>query len=179
MTRSQRNIAVAVLLSVGLAAGVTLVLVGGTDRAGSDDPTTSAPAAALPPDSAAPASERRAPLPLDDLSQTAVAELTGLAVPATATEFLTARLDDDRQLDITFVMPSDEVAAFVTGSGLPEPVADQRVVLHSSPLWMLNPDAGVSVSGVTDSTGQVDRAVELVPTGADDVRARIVITSAR
>ena len=99
-------------------------------------------------------------------------------MPPDAADFLTARLDDDRQLDITFTMPAAAVDGFVEGSGLPEPVADQRVVLHSSPLWKLNPDAGTSVSGSSDTLGEVNRSVELVTESDGVVRARVVITSA-
>lgn len=177
MSRSTRNVVVAVLLGVGLAVGLFLVLTGGDD--GSTDASTTTTVADSPAGSAAddPGASRE-PLPLDDTSQAAVEELTGLAVPAEASEFLTARLDDGRQLDVTFVVPATAVDAFVTGSGLPEPVADERVVLHSSPLWKLNPDEGSTLAGTSDEFESVQRAVELVTQPDGNVRARIVITSA-
>jgi hypothetical protein len=173
VTRSRRNVAIAVALLIGLVVGTVLVVVGGDD-ATVESTTTSTTAA---PD-ADPSVEDREPLPLEDVSKTAVAELTSLAFPAEASGFLTARLEDDRQLDITFVMPAAAVAAFVADSGLPQPEADQRVVIHSSPLWKLNPDTGAAVSGVSDTVDGVDRAVELVTEDDGSVRARIVITSA-
>jgi hypothetical protein len=149
----------------------------GDDASDAPATTTEAdtPAAGSPTDD--PGASRE-PLPLDDTSQDAVEELTGLAVPTEASEFLTARLDDGRQLDVTFVVPAAAVDAFVTGSGLPEPVADERVVLHSSPLWKLNPDEGSTLAGTSDEFGSVQRAVELVTQPDGNVRARIVITSA-
>lgn len=173
MSRSTRNVVVAVVLGVGLAVGLFLVLTGGDD--GSTDTSTATTVADTP---AAGPSASREPLPLDDTSQAAVEELTGLAVPAEASEFLTARLDDGRQLDVTFVVPAAAVDAFVSGSGLPEPVADERVVLHSSPLWKLNPDEGSTLAGTSDEFESVQRAVELVTQPDGSVRARIVITSA-
>lgn len=154
------------MLIVGLAVGLGLVVAGGGDDATTTTTTTLAP------------SEQGEPLPLDDVSQAAIAELTGLAFPADATEFLTANTDDDRQLDITFVMPTAAVAGFVSGSGLPDPVADQRVVVHSSPLWKLNPDETTPISGISDTSGDVARSVELLTQDDGTVRARIVITAA-
>jgi hypothetical protein len=75
------------------------------------------------------------------------------------------------------VLPAGAVDAVVADSGLPEPVADQRVVLHSSPLWKLNPEPGTDLRGVLDETGDVRRAVELVTEPDGSVRARVVITS--
>jgi hypothetical protein len=165
MTRSRRNLVVAVLLVLGLAAGLVLVLTGGDEESAST--TTSAVTTTAP---------EVDPLPLEDTSQAALEELTGLVVPAEATGFLTARLDDDRQLDMTFVMPAASVPAFIAASGLPQPVADERVVIHSSPLWKLNPTEGAALSGVSDSYGTVDRSVELVTEADGTVRARIVVT---
>ncbi len=166
MRRSRRNLVVAVLLVLGLAAGVALVLTGGDEEEAATT-TTSTVTTTVPEGD---------PLPLEDTSQAALEELTGLVVPAEATGFLTARLDDDRQLDMTFVMPAASVPAFIAASGLPQPVADQRVVIHSSPLWKLNPTEGAALSGVNDSYGTVDRSVELVTEADGTVRARIVIT---
>ena len=171
MTRGRRNLVVGVVLILGFVAGLALVLLGGDDDVPSAaDPTITSTTTPAP-------MEPGAPLPLDDLSQAAVAELTELEIPADARDFLTARLDDDRQLDITFVLPATAVDAFVADSGLPEPVADQRVVLHSSPLWKLNPEPGTELSGVLDETERVRRAVELVTEADGSVRARVVITS--
>lgn len=174
MTRSTRNVVVAVVLGVGLAAGIFLVVTGGDDS--SDTPTTTT--IADTPAGADPTADQRDPLPLEDTSQAAIEELTGLVVPDDATDFLTARLDSGRQLDVTFVVPAASVDAFVADSGLPEPVVDERVVIHSSPLWKLNPDPGTTLRGTSDSYDAVDRAVELIAEPDGTVRTRIVITSA-
>jgi hypothetical protein len=170
VTRGRRNVVVAVVLSLGLLAGLTLVLLGGGDD--EDDTTTTSAASTT-------AGE---PLPLEDTSQAALTELSGIVFPADASDFLTARTDDGRQLDVSFLIPASSVAAFVESSGLPEPVADERVIAHSSPLWKLNPDPGSTLSGVADTydgaTGTtVGRAVELVTAPDGTVRARIVISA--
>lgn len=170
MTRGRRNVIVAVVLALGLVAGLALVLSGGGDQA--DDTTTSS----------APSTTLGDPLPLEDTSQAALTELSGLVFPADAADFLTARTDDGRQLDVSFVMPATSVAGFVEASGLPEPVADERVIAHSSPLWKLNPEAGTTLAGVADTydgdtDGTVSRSVELVTAPDGTVRARIVIAA--
>ena len=90
-----------------------------------------------------------------------------------ASGFLTTFPEARTQLDVSFTLPPDQVAAFVSGSGLAAPVAGTRVITHSSPLWKLNPEG--TVAGVTDTTSGVARAVETVPEG-DKVRVRIVLT---
>jgi hypothetical protein len=176
VTRSRRNLVVGAVLAVGFVVGLSLVLLGGEDEEPTGDDGTAQPTDPSDTTTSAPL-EPGAPLPLDDLSQPAISELTGLQFPADTRDFLTARLDDDRQLDITFVLPPASVATFISGSGLPEPVADQRVVLHSSPLWKLNPEQGAPISGILDETDGVRRAVELVTEPDGSVRARVVITS--
>lgn len=176
MTRSRRNLVVGAVLAVGFVVGLSLVLFGGEDDEPAGDDRASQPTDPANTTTSEPL-EPGAPLPLGDLSQPAVSELTGLQFPPDARDFLTARLDDDRQLDITFVLPAESVATFISDSGLPEPVADQRVVLHSSPLWKLNPEEGAPISGILDETDDVRRAVELVTEPDGSVRARVVITS--
>lgn len=171
MTRPTRNRIVAAVLVVGLAAGLFLVVTGGDGS----EPTTTTTTEDTTSTTVAPSGD---PLPLEDTSQAAIESLTGLALPDTATDFLTARSDDARQLDVTFLMPSDAVAGFITASGLPQPVADERVVIHSSPLWKLNPAEGSPVSGTSDTYDSVRRAVELVTEQDGTVRARIVVTAA-
>jgi hypothetical protein len=165
VTRRRRNIVVAIVLGVGLVVGVALVVTGG----GGTDATTT---------TQAPTTAPTAPLPLDDLSSAGISGFTGLIVPADATDFLTARLDSDRQLDLTFVTTPEGAASFIEASGLPEPVADERIVLHSSPLWKLNPEDEVSLRSTQDTVDGVHRAVELLESTDGSVRARVVITSA-
>ncbi len=176
MTRRTRNSLIGALLAAGLVVGLFLVVTGADDT---DDTDENVPTEGTSKDPATSVVERGGPLELPaELTQDAVAALSGLAIPATATEFLTARLDDDRQLDVTFVLPADSVDAFVTESGLPEPEDDRRVVLHSSPLWKLNPDDGTTIRGTSDSVDGVNRSVELLVAEDGSVRARVVLTSA-
>jgi len=116
-------------------------------------------------------------LPLDDLSVGAISKLTGLNFPIDMTGFLTARGNTSRQLDVTFVIPSSSAATFLADSGLPAPVANKRVVIHSSPLWKVNPEEGSTLSSSQGKFGQVLRSVELVGESPGFIRARIVVTS--
>ena len=115
-------------------------------------------------------------LPLDDLSVAAITEMSGLTFPTDMTEFLTSRGDTNRQLDLTFVIPSASAATFLADSGLPAPVANKRLVIHSSPLWKVNPPEGSTISSSQGKFGQVKRAVELVGERPGFIRARVVIT---
>jgi hypothetical protein len=162
------------LLGVLALGGLAMVLFGGggdtaDDAAGDTDGSASGSAT----------------LDLSDTDADAVSELAGLGLPESTSDFLTARLDDDSQLDVTFTIDPAEEAEFVEGSGLPQPVEGERVILHSSPLWELNTEGTVRGSadrpdpggGSTDQP-RVRRAVELVEEG-DLVRVRLVVTPAR
>jgi len=141
-----------------------LIITGGDDRPTAPSTTTT---------SLAPGAKPTPTLPLDDTSIAAVNKLAGLHIPTDASGFLTTFPEARTQLDVSFTLPPDQVAAFVSGSGLAAPVAGTRVITHSSPLWKLNPEG--TVAGVTDTTSGVARAVETVPEG-DKVRVRIVLT---
>lgn len=153
------------------AVAIGLVVFGIVLITTADD--TSAPTA--PSTTLPTGSETGATLPLDDTSQAAVEKLSGLEFPPGTADFLSARLDDGTQLDVTFTMPPTDQATFVTASGLPPLESGQRVVTHSSPLWKLNPEG--TISGAADTDGSIGRAVEVVPEG-DRLRARVVITPA-
>ncbi len=152
---------IAVVLAV---IGIVLIITGGDDRPTAPSTTTT---------SLAPGAKPTPTLPLDDTSIAAVNKLAGLHIPTDASGFLTTFPEARTQLDVSFTLPPDQVAAFVSGSGLAAPVAGTRVITHSSPLWKLNPEG--TVAGVTDTTSGVARAVETVPEG-DKVRVRIVLT---
>lgn len=153
-------------VAIGLVVfGIVLIITS------DDESTPSGPSTTVPT-----GSETGPTLPLDDTSQEAVEKLSGLEFPTGTADFLSARLDDGTQLDVTFTMPPADQAAFVTASGLPELESGQRVVTHSSPLWKLNPEG--TISGAADTNGSVGRAVEVVPEG-DRLRARVVITPAQ
>lgn len=113
-------------------------------------------------------------LAIDGTDVASIEELAGIEVPEGAADFLTARIDDDSQLDVTFTISPDDESAFVVDSGLPDPVAEQRVITHASPLWELNVDE--TIRGAADSTGSVNRAVELVEEDGR-TRVRLVLTA--
>ena len=184
-TRRRNNLIVLVVLLAGLVVGMTLVVFGGD---GDDDATADGPVLGgtqpVDDDVTAPGIEGeddpRGVLPLDDVEFTVagIEEYTGIVVPDDAEGFLTGRLDNDRQLDVTFLFPAEDEAEFLEASQLPEPVEGQRVVLHGSALWDLNPPGGVEIRGATDTFDDVRRAFELVEETPGVLRARIVITSA-
>jgi hypothetical protein len=93
-------------------------------------------------------------------------------------EFLTAKLDSNAQLDITFDMPAAATEAFLSESGLPAPTPDERLILHSSPMWKLNPDEGSTLSSTSNEAQGVRRVVELVGDGSGTIAVRIVVTPA-
>lgn len=160
-----RNPVLGLLAVLGVIVGVALVVTGNEEAARPGPSTT------------APRDTTRPTLPLGEgtLSQARVAELARLELPEGTADFLSAQLDDRRQLDVTFTIPVEGEAAFVAGSGLPPLTEGSRVVTHASPLWELNP--GGTIRGTSDVSGRVRRAVELVPEG-DRLRARVVVTPA-
>ncbi|MCB1271736.1 MAG: hypothetical protein M9942_07360 [Microthrixaceae bacterium] len=162
--RPWARIGVPVLLALLAVLGIWLVVAGGSgDDTDGDDRTPSAD------------EDQRARLDLTETDMDSIAELVGLELPASTAGFTTARLDDDTQLDVTFTIDPDDEQGFLEASGFPAPVADQRVTTHASPLWQMNPDA--TIRGVADTTGEVDRALELVE-DADSLRVRLVVTPA-
>lgn len=143
---------VPVLLVALAAVGVWMVV------SGSDDPEEPEPGQ----------------LAIGDTDVASIEELAGIEVPEGAEDFLTARIDDDSQLDVTFTIDPGDESSFVTDSGLPDPVAEQRVITHASPLWELNVED--TIRGAADSTPSVNRAVELVEEDGR-TRVRLVVTA--
>lgn len=150
--------------------GIVLVVTGGDDAPTGPSTTTTT------------ASDGQAPtatLALDDTSVAGVSALAALTVPDGVEDFLSAATENKAQLDVSFTLPTDQVAAFTSASGFPALVAGDQVITHSSPLWKVNPEG--EVSGASDtvrgSGGEVVRAVETVPEG-DRVRVRLVVTPA-
>ncbi|MFM7069001.1 MAG: hypothetical protein ACKOYM_06015 [Actinomycetes bacterium] len=117
-------------------------------------------------------------LPFESVTKDELAQQLGVKFPADTADFLTARLPNRSQLDVTFTVPAAAVASFASASGFPRPVAGQRVISHTSPLWKLNPDATIngSVRTVTTNTGDRLRvALEFVDEGPGRARARMVV----
>lgn len=150
---------VPVLLAVLAGIAVWLLATGGDDAA--QDTTA--------------ASTPRERLVIAETDQASVSDFADLALPASTADFLTARLDDDTQLDVTFTLDPADESAFLEGSALGQPVEDQRVVFHSSPLWKLNPEA--AVRGLESSSDGLRRQVEFVDEDGR-TRVRLVITPA-
>ncbi|MFZ4433832.1 MAG: hypothetical protein ACOYOQ_11630, partial [Microthrixaceae bacterium] len=88
-----RLLVLAVLL-LGLVVGGCLVITGGGDE---------------PADTTVP-SRPTSTLPLGDLSITGIESLSGIDVPEGAADYLSARLDGDRQLDVTFTITPEQLA---------------------------------------------------------------------
>lgn len=125
-----RNIVIAVVLLAGLGLGLYLVLTGGSGDDDTSEATGTSPLTTL------------APLAIEDTSLGGVNDAASLAIPEDADGFLTARLDNDTQLDVTFTLPDEAaVERFIRDSGLPELEQGRRLILHSSPLWRLNAGA--------------------------------------
>jgi hypothetical protein len=160
MTSRRAAPVIAGVVAVGLVVlGVVLVL-----RGGDDDPGPKSPATTTGP---------RETIPVGDTSRAGIEQLSGLVLPPSTADFLSARLSDGTELDVTFTMAPGDEAAFVAASGLPALRSGTRVVTHSSPLWKLNPEG--TISGATDTRAGVRRVVELVPEG-DRLRARVVLS---
>jgi hypothetical protein len=99
-----------------------------------------------------------------------VAERAGFNFPESTDDFLTAQPESRSQMDVTLTIDPAEAEAFLKESGFPPAVADKRLILHSSPLWELNPDSEVS-STVATHDG-IARTVELTE---EDGRTRVRI----
>jgi hypothetical protein len=141
-----RDVVIVGLLLLGLLSGIVLVITGGRTEP--------------PEDPAAP----RATLP-EDTSMAALEDWAGLEFPEGTDEFLTAR-PGEGQLDVTFTMPADAEQRFIEGSGLPQLVPGERQVLHSSPLWRLNPgDGDGTAEGEGD--GSIATTITTAPDSTD------------
>lgn len=168
---SQRlNVVIAFVLAVGLGVATTLIVLGSDtgDQQGTDGEQT--PATSQQAESGDSGATPSATLPPVDMTAAALSELSGLRFPEDMNGFRSVALEDNLQFDITFTIPTSSVEGFIDGSGLPEPTADRRVLIHASPLWDLNPPEGTTISSVQDRHGEVERAVELVTgdTSRDD-----------
>ena len=180
-----RDVVIVGVLLLGLLAGLALVITGGDSEPPEE---TAAPRPTLP----------------EDTSMAALEEWAGLSFPQGTDDLLTARPSGD-QLDVTFTMPADAEQAFVEGSDLPELVPGDRQVLHSSPLWRLNPGGDPAQEGdeststtAPDGTGSstspttapqpeirgasdvhegVGRAVEVIEESAGTLRVRAVLVA--
>jgi hypothetical protein len=134
----RRDVVIVTLLVVGLFSSVLLIIFGG-----GQGPTP----ADVDRDGAT------ATIPFDEVSIAGLERWSGLDIPESAQGYLTAR-SGDSQLDVTFTMPPADEAAFVERSRLPEPRPGERYVLHTSPLWRLNPEADDDAETPDAGTGE-------------------------
>jgi hypothetical protein len=158
------RVGVPVILAALTVLGLWLVFSGASDdgRSGNTD-------------SGSTSSDNPERLEIGETDIDSVSDLAGLSLPDSVEDFMSARLDDDSQLDVSFTIAPDDEATFLDASGIPEPQEEQRVITHTSPLWDLNVDA--TIRGAADTTGDVTRAVELVDEDGR-TRVRLVITPA-
>ena len=163
------RVGVPVVLAVLTVLGLWLVFTGGSDDSGSGNTGSGDPGAGNT------ASDNPERLAIGETDIDSVSELAGLSLPDSTEDFMSARLDDDSQLDVSFTIAADDEAAFLDASGIPEPQKDQRVITHTSPLWDLNIEG--TIRGSADTTGDVTRAIELVDEDGR-TRVRLVITPA-
>ncbi len=161
-----------VVLAMLTVAGLWLVFTGGDDADGPRD-TAGADRSGQGTGEAGRSDRER--LPIDDTDADSVSELGGLSLPASTEDFMSARLDDDSQLDVSFTISPDDVTSFIEDSGLPEPQVDQRVITHASPLWNMNVDT--TIRGAADTSGGIARSLELLDEDGR-TRVRLVLTPA-
>lgn len=158
------RVGVPVVLAALAALGLWLVFTGGSGDGGPDDRGSGGTAPDNP--------ER---LEIGETDIDSVSELAGISLPAGVEDFMSARMDDDSQLDVSFtIAPADE-ATFLEASSLPDPQEDQRVITHASPLWDLNISG--TIRGAADTAEGVTRALELVDEDGR-TRVRLVIAPA-
>ena len=118
-------------------------------------------------------------LPFVEVTKSQLGELLGLGYAPGTNDFLTARLGNRSQLDVTFTIPPAEVEKFIADSKLAAPKSGDRVVSHTSPLWKLNPEGELKGSMTTVTTPAGDKlnvALETVDESTDKVRVRMVVT---
>ena len=152
--------------------GVTLVVTLGVALAGCSG---SGSGSSGQDQGTATASVPAATLPWTAPTKAQVAETAGLVFPASVTAWRSVSLSPG-ELDVSFTISRDAVAAFDSGSGLGLK-ADARVVAHASPLWELNVEG--TYAGSSTEHGKVRRSVEVVtPTDpASPAQVRLVITA--
>lgn len=172
------NVAIAFALAIGLSLSVTLIVLGSRDSSNSGGNNSGSR------DDGSQSTDSRAPtatLPPNDGTAAEIGESSGLAFPADMTGFRSAANPNGQQTDIIFLAPPASAAQFVTDSKLPTPVAGERLILHGSPLWGLNPEGDVTISSTESTHGKVHRTVELVTDNADPaaaVQLRVTLTPA-
>jgi hypothetical protein len=142
------------LKAVSLAAVLVWVIVVGacsssTSERGSGSTTTAA-GKALPF--------------VDSPSQAVLAAAAGLTFPDSVAGYRSVRVTTS-ELNVSFTVAAADLDAFVTGSHLGTLTPNKRIILHSSPVWDLNP-TGTVQSAVSTRRG-LERGVEVVTSDTD------------
>lgn len=153
MTR--RRVATTCVVAALVVAPATLV---GCDK----QPTPGGPTTTTQP-----------PLPFEgSTSKAGLQKAAGLRFPASSTDYRATRVGEG-ELDVTFRYQSGETDSFIAGSKLPA-LRDERVLLHPSPLWDLDP--GGPVRSTTDTRNGLRIALEIVD-GGETSTVRLVVAS--
>lgn len=158
--------------AVGLLVAVGLLLLGGCS--GSDDDALPT-ATTSGPGGTSGSSGASATLPWTAPTKSQVATAAGLDLPDSV-EAWRSVLMSPGELDVSFTISRDDVAAFDEGSKLGLKPGE-RVVAHASPLWDLNVEG--TYAGATGERGPIRRTVEVVsPTDpAAPAQVRLVVTA--
>lgn len=174
------NIAIAFALAIGLSLAVTLIVLGSRNTEDQDSSPTPTASGANPGTSSRPAAgSSSVTFPQVEGSSSALGELSGLVFPSDMSDFRSVVYTNEAQIDLTFKLPAAAVDGFINDSGLPAPTAGQRLLIHGSPLWGLNPEGDVTISSSEDDHGKVHRTVELIRAKAEPdaaVEVRVSLT---
>lgn len=175
------NVIIAFALAIGLGLSVTLIVMGsreqgdtgtggsaesnGTQSGGTGSGGSGATPSSRPP---------TATLPDHEATAAGIAEMAGLVFPTEMIEFRSAANPNRQQLDLMFSAPPASVSRFLSDSELPSPTEGERLILHGSPLWELNPGENTAISSTEDRSNKIARTVELVTNTADPA-ANVVV----
>jgi hypothetical protein len=97
-------------------------------------------------------------LPFTAPSATELGDAAGIAFPTSKTGYRSVQLDAD-QIDVTFQMPAAEVDEFVDASALGPLEEGLRTIVHSSPVWQLDP--AERVRGAETTRNGLRRSLEV------------------
>jgi hypothetical protein len=119
-----------------------------------------------------------ATFPLQSPTAEEVEAATGLVFPDSVADYRSANSPTAAQLEIGFTMSAAEVESFAASSGLTL-VPDERIIIHSSPVWGDQNPAGDLRSG-TVRKGRYETKVEVrtnfSETQPDDAAVRVLVT---
>jgi hypothetical protein len=97
-------------------------------------------------------------------SQAVLAEAAGLSFPTSVSGYRSVRITGS-ELNVSFTIAATDVDTFLSGSHLGALTPNKRIILHSSPVWDLNP-TGTVESAVSSRRG-LERGIEVVTSATD------------